>query len=166
MHQHTLRVEIKLITADQFKPLGIKTLANINAVTLQNAKNLLLKRFEEVFYYDITTRTENLRSTERNALIKYKHPLYWVDELSKQKRYLHGIKLQNFIFRNSDKMKSQIIELIERKRGYQLQMTKRKGLPITSSSIGVIGNKKTHNLKESQSLFFVSFKIHKQRGGV
>ena len=132
MNKHTLRVEIKLITADQFKPLGIKTLANINAVTLQNAKNLLLKRFEEVFYYDITIRTENLRSTERNALIKYKHPLYWVDELSKQKRYLHGIRLQNFIFRNSDEMKNQIIELIERKRGYQLQMTKRKGLPITN----------------------------------
>ena len=64
--------------------------------------------------------------------IKYKHPLYWVDELSKQKRYLHGIRLQNFIFRNSDEMKNQIIELIERKRGYQLQMTKRKGLPITN----------------------------------
>lgn len=50
MQKHTLRVELKLIASDQFKPLGIKTFADINTSTLKKANELLLRRFDEVVY--------------------------------------------------------------------------------------------------------------------
>jgi len=49
----TLRIETKELKAIDFSRTGIKTFADVNYQTLDNVKEFLLKRFDEVVYYTI-----------------------------------------------------------------------------------------------------------------
>jgi len=49
----TLRIETKELKAIDFSRTGIKTFADVNCQTLDNVKEFLLKRFDEVVYYTI-----------------------------------------------------------------------------------------------------------------
>jgi len=97
MNEHILRVELKIIKTEDIKNLQIKTFADINTSTLQKAKELLLKRFIEVVYYDNTIAKNNLTKRQKLTLIKYSNPRYWIDSLSKQNRFHHKKKLNKFI---------------------------------------------------------------------
>lgn len=156
MQEHTLRVELKLIASDQFASFGIKTFADINTSTLNRAKEMLLKRFDEVVYYDNTIVKENLTERQKQTLKCYSNPRYWIDNLTKQKRYKHKNRLQYFILKYSANLHQQIRQNINTKFSIinciykskkRLPITKvseiLKGLPITSSSIGVISNLNT-----------------------
>ncbi len=156
MQEDTLRIELKLIASDQFAPLGIKTFADINTLTLNKANELLLKRFDEVVYYDNTIVKENLKERQKRTLERYSNPRCWIDSLTKQKRYKHKIRLQDFILKHSANLHQQIRQdidakfsiinrLFESKKGLPITKVSEtlKGLPITSSSIGVISNLNT-----------------------
>lgn len=147
---HTLRVELKLTRTDQFTPLGIRTFADINSLTLNKAKDLILKRFDEVVYYDDTIQKENLSERQNQTLEKYSNPRYWVDTLKKQNRCKHRKNLQNYILNYSSNLHQKIREEIERKsvpitKGFKgkkkqkkctnyQRFKKQKSVPITNSS--------------------------------
>ena len=131
MQEHTLRVELKLIASDQFAPLGIKTFADINTSTLNKAKELLLKRFDEVVYYDNTIVKESLSERQKQTLERYSNPRYWIDNLTKQNRLHHKNKLQNFILKNSANLHQQITNNINHKFVIINRLNQsKKGLPI------------------------------------
>mgnify|MGYP000451090270 CR=1 FL=1 len=167
MQEHTLRVELKLIASDQFAPLGIKTFADINTSTLNKAKELLLKRFDEVVYYDNTIVKESLSERQKQTLERYSNPRYWIDTLTKQNRLHHKNRLKEFILNYSANLHQQIKQNIEQKCiiinqengviiNHNSKLKKEQNtlpitsvsenintLPITSSSIGVISTNNT-----------------------
>jgi len=54
MCNDVLRIELKIIKTEELKKIGVSTFADVNHQTLNNAKELLLKRFDEVMHYDST----------------------------------------------------------------------------------------------------------------
>lgn len=104
MSKHTLRLELKVIKTEDIKCLEIKTFADINTSTLNKAKELLLKRFDEVVYYDNTIVKEFLTENQKRILERYSNPRYWIDNLTKQNRLHHKKKLCNFIVNYSENL--------------------------------------------------------------
>lgn len=165
MDAYTLRFETKIIKSEDLKELGIKTFADINAQTMDNAHKLLLQRLDEVTYYDYTIDKETLSDRQKNTLERYSNPRYWIYELSKQNRYKHKTKLNNFIAKYSTNLKDQlnasiiqkysaINSLLESTKFVPINRNSKaskrlpinrnsknpKRLPINSSSIGLISN--------------------------
>lgn len=156
MQEDTLRVELKVIKTEDIRHLNIKTFADINTLTLNKANELLLKRFDEVVYYDNTIEKENLTERQKRTLERCSNPRYWIDSLTKQKRYKHKNKLQYFILNYSANLREQITNSINQKFIIINQLSKSKkglpinrlsetlkGLPINSSSIGLNSNLNT-----------------------
>ncbi len=108
MPEHTLRVELKVIKTEDIKHLGINTFADINTSTLNKAKELLLKRFDEVVYYDNTIVKENLTGTQKRTLERYSNPRYWIDVLKPNKRDTQKKKLKDFILKYSSNLHQKI----------------------------------------------------------
>lgn len=151
--ENTLRVELKVLRIKDIKETNIKTFNDVNCETLSKAKKLLLKRFEEVVYYDYTITKKGLSKTNKINLLKYKTPQYWFKLSSKQNRLYHKRKLLQFISKNSDNLKQQIVKNINQKFEIitQISTTKKNKntlpfnrlsenqntLPFTTSNIGL-----------------------------
>lgn len=78
MRCHVLRVEVKLLKAVEINALGIRAFDDINKSTLENAKTLLLKRFDAVVHYDYTINKKNLTERQKIAIKDYANPQYWM----------------------------------------------------------------------------------------
>jgi len=114
MSKHTLRIEIKGQRATAFLETGIKTFADINTNTIENAKQLLLKRFDEVVYYDYTISKKELTNRQKQDLVKYSNPRFWFVDLIPNRRSRHKERLRNYIVNYStnlhQKIRTDIIE--------------------------------------------------------
>ena len=132
MQKHTLRVELKVVKTEDIRCIGIKTFGDIDTLTLTKANELLLKRFDEVVYFDNTITKESLTERQKHTLNNYSNPRYWIDNLTKQKRYKHKNRLQDFILKYSANLHQQIRQnintkfsiinsLSKSKKGYLLQ---------------------------------------------
>lgn len=180
MQELTLRVELKQIASDQFAPLGIRTFADINTSTLNKANELLLKRFDEVVYYDNTIVKESLSERQKQTLERYSNPRYWIDTLTKQNRFHHKNRLNEFIKNHSANLHLQIRKNIEQKVllincNSELKKDKKtlpitsvseniNTLPITSSSIDVISTNNTSKNK-GRKCKITGVDISMQKGG-
>jgi len=136
MDKHTLRIETKELKAIDFAITGIKTFADINAHTLKNAKQLLLKRFDEVMYYDYTINKKRLTKRQKQSINNYSNPRYWFENITVKKRYEHKKKLRKYISENSQNLHQKIRAEIMQKGGIinRLSETPKRGI-INSSSI-------------------------------
>lgn len=138
MQEHTLRVELKVIKTEEIKCLGIKTFADINTLTLNKANELLLKRFDEVVYYDNTIVKENLTERQKQTLERYSNPRYWIDNLKPNKRDNHKKKLKDFILKYSNNIHQQLRLEIQRKGVIINRLSETsKRVIINHSSIGL-----------------------------
>ncbi|MDO6803459.1 hypothetical protein Q4595_13480 [Wenyingzhuangia sp. 1_MG-2023] len=108
MENHTLRIEIKCRKAIDFACTGIKTFADVNTSTLNKALELLLKRFDEVVYYDKTISKKGLNKVQKKNLNNYSNITYWLETLKPNKRDEHKKKLKNFIKNNSSNLHQQL----------------------------------------------------------
>ena len=68
MNENTLRVELKILKTEFLKQTEIRTFENITVLTLNKAKGLLLKVFDEVVYYDYTIVKKNLTERQKQSL--------------------------------------------------------------------------------------------------
>lgn len=107
--------------------------------------------------YDNTIVKENLTERQKQTLDRYSNPRYWIDNLTKQKRYKHKNRLQDFTLKYSANLHQQITnninhkfviinQLYQSKKGLPITRLSEtvKGLLITSSSITVSSNLNTH----------------------
>lgn len=136
MKEQTLRIEIKELKAIDFSDTGIKTFADINAQTLENAKQLLLKRFDEVVYYDYTINKKGLTKSQKQSLNNYSNARYWFENITVKKRYEHKNKLRKYISDYSQNLHQKIRAEIIQKGGIinRLSETPKGGI-INSSNI-------------------------------
>jgi len=104
--EHTLRVELKIRKTEHLTPTGIRSFADINTITLENAKILLLKTFDNVVYYDYTIRKEALNDLNRERIKEYSSPRFWLQELMPNRRSRPKAKLAEIIFNHSENLHS------------------------------------------------------------
>lgn len=108
MSKPTLRVEVKIIKMEELRNLGLKTFADITPIMLDKAKELVLKRFDEVVNYDNTINKKGLSNAQKRALKDYSNPRYWTLKLKPKLRYRHKQRLQNLIHNHSKNLKQEV----------------------------------------------------------
>ena len=136
--KHTVRVELKVTKAEYLKNLNIKTFEDINQRTLENALKSLLKRFDEVVYYDYTINKKNFTKRQKETLNNYSNPRYWLYNLKPKNRDKHKKKLKGFIMNYSKNLHQKIRREINLK-GVTINRLFKKpnGVTINTSSIGL-----------------------------
>tara|TARA_R110000868_G_scaffold77551_21_gene221969 strand:- start:3202 stop:4119 length:918 start_codon:yes stop_codon:yes gene_type:complete len=108
MQTDTLRIELKYSKMSEAKSIGIQTFADITPNTLKEASKLLLKRFDEIIYYDKTIYPEGLTKPQIASLERYSNPRYWIDYLKPNHRHRHKENLNKIILKNSKNLHQMI----------------------------------------------------------
>ncbi len=108
MSKPTLRFEVKIIKMEELRYLGLRTFADITPIMLDKAKELVLKRFDEIVAYDYTINKKDLSNAQKRALKDYSNPRYWAIKLKPKLRYRHKQRLQNLIHNHSENLKQEI----------------------------------------------------------
>ena len=115
-----LRVELKITRMEEINCefdkkgklnkdyVGIRTFADVNERTYKKAKEVLLKRFDEVMYYDYTINKKNLSKTELVNIKDFARPNYWINDLDSNRRYRPKKSLKSLIKNNSNNLHQQI----------------------------------------------------------
>ncbi|MEY8761671.1 hypothetical protein [Chryseobacterium tongliaoense] len=136
LQPNTLRFEIKFLKMSVLNNLGIMYLPDIlKPQIIEELKKLLLKEFQEVYFYDYTTDETKMRVPEINKLKDYRNPNYWVN-LSKKDKYYHKNRFEKMTLKYSQNLKGKVLELIKRK------MEKLTGKSLDFSTNNFIENKK------------------------
>ncbi len=115
MIENVLRVELKIIKMQEVKSLGIISMAEIDEEILNKVKSLLLKRWKEILFYDITIRKNELSGTSKEFYTKYSNPRFWLHELKSNHRDRHKKRLKEIVLNNSSNSQKKILDLIEEK---------------------------------------------------
>lgn len=138
MVKNVLRVELKIIKMIEIKNLSIKTFSDINEITLNNARIMLLNRFEEVMHYDYSIDKNKLSNREILAINNYSNPRYWIEDLKPIHRDRHKKKLREITLSFSKNLHSLIKREIQKKCVMINQLSKlSKCVMINSSSIRI-----------------------------
>lgn len=75
---NTVRFEIKFVKMRKLNSLGIfKVFDLLNPVVFLKFKNMLLKEFEELYFYDYTTDETAMTKKEIDRIKDYRNPNYW-----------------------------------------------------------------------------------------
>lgn len=112
MQDYSLRVELKIVKTEDIKQIGIKTFSDINTVTLNKSKELLLKRFNEIVHYDYTIDKKDLTRLQKQQLINYSNPRYWINDLKAEYRDRQKKRLLKITCNNSSNLHKKIAENI------------------------------------------------------
>ncbi|MFV8371418.1 hypothetical protein [Flavobacterium sp. LB2P74] len=120
MEQYVLRIELKIVKMEDINCridnkgkanknyVGIKTFADVRESTIKKAKELLLKRFDEVMYYDYTINKKTLSGTNLKNIENYSNQNYWINDLESNRRDRPKNNLKSIIIKNSDNLHQQI----------------------------------------------------------
>ncbi len=113
-----LRFEIKWLKMQKLNQKGIYNLNDLLIYGLENFKEDLIREWENVLYFDNTTRIDHFSTKVKNAFKDYCNPIYWTDLLlnkqSENYKY-HKKQMQNLMFKNSDNVQFLISDLISKK---------------------------------------------------
>lgn len=112
MCKHTLRVELKYLKMAEVNKIGIVTFADININSLNKAKETLIKRFNELLYYDYSININSLPNKHRKLLSRYSNPRYWSEDLKSNHRDREKKKLAFIIKRYSNNLHSILLNEI------------------------------------------------------
>lgn len=115
MSEFTLRIELKITKVTELKATGLKTFADINTNTLNKAKQMLLKRFDEVMHYDYTINKKVLTKVQNQILKSYSNPRYWINDLQPKYRDRHKKRLKEITLKYSDNLHQQLRQNIIQK---------------------------------------------------
>jgi hypothetical protein len=107
-----LRFEIKYTKMERLNKLGIYNLNDIAKIGFKYFENELITEWQNVLFYDNTIVSNS------NRINNYKNPLYWcklIENNSKTNYYKHKGILKELTSNNSDKVQSQITEIMRNK---------------------------------------------------
>lgn len=138
MSEYTLRIELKITKAEELKTIGIRTFANINVNTLDKAKQMILRRFDEVMHYDYTINKKGLTRAQNQLLESYSNPRYWINDLEPEHRDRPKKRLKEITIKYSKNLHQQLRQdLIQKCVMINRPSESSKCVIINSSSIGL-----------------------------
>jgi hypothetical protein len=108
MSEYVLRFELHINRMTEVKGLFFKTFADINRQVLENAKDYLLRRFDEIVYYDNTIDKNKLSESMLYNLKNYSNYNYWINELKPNHRDRPKKELKKIIENYSGNLHKQI----------------------------------------------------------
>ncbi len=112
---NTLRFEIKFLKMNILNDLGLMHLPDIaKPEIIESLNSLLLKEFQEVYFYDYTMDETKMRGTEITKLKDYRNPNYWIN-LNKKDKYYHKSRFEKMTLKYSQNLKGKVSELIKQK---------------------------------------------------
>ncbi|CAI8733545.1 hypothetical protein [Chryseobacterium sp. IT-36CA2] len=115
LQPNTLRFEVKFLKMNIINDLGLVYLSDITKPELKESlKSLLLKEFQEVYFYDYTMDETKMRVSEINKLKDYRNPNYWIN-LNKKDKYYHKNRFEKMTMKYSQNLKGKVSELIKHK---------------------------------------------------
>jgi len=139
MSENVLRVEIKIRKMEVIKNTNIKTLADINKITLQKANTILLNRFNGISYYDYTIKKKELKKLHLEKVKNYSNPRYWIIDLNKDQRAEQKKILKEIIVNHSKNLQLKITnKLIQKTSPINRLSEKQKTTLINHSYIELI----------------------------
>jgi hypothetical protein len=141
-----LRFEIKFTRMEKLNKAGIFSLNDLMNFGLINFKTNLISEWQNVLFYDNTTRIDTLSTKLKNALLDYRNPNYWTGLLDNNKienfKY-HKKQLQKLVKNNSDRVKETITEIMHKKIEFlNTETTRIDTLTIMSNRV-VMPNKES-----------------------
>lgn len=138
-----MRFEIKYTKMEKLNKVGVFTLKDLENYGLHNFKNELLKEWQNVLFYDNTTRIDTLCSeSKKETFLRYSNPNYWTGLLSnnqKENFKYHRGELKKFITKNSNNIKELTSEIMRKKIDFLNSNTTLNDI-LTIPSIQVVGN--------------------------
>tara|TARA_R110002096_G_scaffold421482_1_gene627217 strand:+ start:4221 stop:5465 length:1245 start_codon:yes stop_codon:yes gene_type:complete len=139
MSENVLRIETKHLKSKEFTIAGIRTFADVNTKTLNNAlKSLLIERFDKVVYYDTTIDKTLLNKRQKTSLKNYSNSNYWFDTLKSNKRDKHKKNLLELIILYSKNLQSELRKnLLQTGVIINRLSASQTGVIINTSSIGL-----------------------------
>lgn len=121
MEDNIFRFEEKHNKMRILKTIGIRTFQDINQNTLQQAFNLLIKRFDEIVYFDDSIQIELLTKTENTYLKLYRDYRFWIDDLESNHRDRHKKRLSRMIQNKSENLQQSIRAELLKKYSMNIQ---------------------------------------------
>jgi len=113
-----MRFEIKYIKMEKLNRKGIFSLQDLINYGLHNFKDDLLNEWQNVLFFDKTTRIDPLSTKLKNRLLEYSNQNYWTGLLSNNQienfKY-HKKQLRNITLKYSENLQNQITKIIEKK---------------------------------------------------
>lgn len=115
LQPNTLRFEVKFLKMNIINDLGLIYLSDIaKPEMMESLKRLLLKEFQEVYFYDYSIDETKMRVSEINKLKDYRNPNYWIN-LNKKDKYYHKNRFEKMTMKYSQNLKGKVSELIKQK---------------------------------------------------
>lgn len=112
MALNTLRFEIKVIKmGHQKKNVGIKTISDINPLSMNRVFAYLHKHLKKVTYYDTTIDKSNLSRMQKIKLKDYYNQRYWT-RLTDKQRSRNKIMLNKIIASNSNNLRLELLDIL------------------------------------------------------
>lgn len=108
MSKYILRFELHINRMTEVKELFFKTFADIDQQVIENAKDYLLMRFDEIVYYDNTIDKNKLSKSILDSLTNYSNDSYWINELKPNHRDRPKKELKKIIENYSENLHQQI----------------------------------------------------------
>jgi hypothetical protein len=138
MSENVLRIELKITKTEELKTIDIRTFSDVNTITLNKAKQMLLRRFEEVVHYDYTINKKALTKREKQLIKSYSNPRYWIVDLKSNYRFRHKKKLLQITCKYSDDLHQHLRQNLIQKCSIINRLSESaKCSIINSSSIGL-----------------------------
>ena len=113
-----MRFEIKYTKMQKINERGIYNLQDLINYGLQNFKDTVLNEWQNVLFYDNTTRIDPLSKKNKNILLEYSNIKYWTDLLENNQNEnfkYHRKQLKKITFENSKNVQDLTAKIISKK---------------------------------------------------
>ena len=145
-----MRFEIKYIKMEKLNRKGIYSLQDLIDYGLHNFTDDLLKEWENVLFFDKTTRIDPLSTKLKNRVLEYSNPNYWTGLLSNKQTEnfkFHKKQLRSITNEYSENLQNQITKIITQKIDLlNIKTTRIDPLTILSKQV-VLNNSNNHTCK-------------------
>ena len=144
------RCEIKYIKMEKLNRKGIYSLQDLIDYGLHNFTDDLLKEWENVLFFDKTTRIDPLSTKLKNRVLEYSNQNYWTGLLSNKQTEnfkFHKKQLRSITNEYSENLQNQITKIITQKIDLlNIKTTRIDPLTILSNQV-VLNNSNNHICK-------------------
>jgi hypothetical protein len=145
LQPNTLRFEIKFLKMNMLNDLEIIYLSDVlKPEMIVPLKNLLLREFQEVYFYDYTTNESKMKRHEIDRLKDYRNPNYWL-HLNKKDKYYHKKRFENMTVKYSQNLKQKVAGIMSDKIE-----------KLTGGSLDLFTNNYSNSEKQKFGLFYRS----------